>query len=88
MRFIAFLAVVMLAAFIVAALFTANSNYLDGNINKNLDLTKSLQLHGSFTEDDIAANNTILACKLNVMEKASIILAEMNKYKNPAKYDT
>ncbi|ATU83560.1 ORF354 [White spot syndrome virus] len=82
MRFIPMLIIALIAAFVIAALLTANSNYLDHNINKELNLTRSLQLRGTFTPEDIAHNNRILPSKLSVLERGSIILAEMDKYKN------
>ena len=79
MGFIALLTATAIGAIIIAVLFTTNSNYLDPNINTSLDLTKKLELKGTFTAEDRKANNAILRKKLNIFEKGFIILDEMEQ---------
>lgn len=80
MGFFAILTVAVIAAAIIAVLFTMNSNYLDPNINTSLDLTERLKLRGTFTAEDKKENNTILRNKLNTIEKALIIFEEMDRH--------
>ena len=79
MGFILILVTAIIAAVIVAVLFTANSNYLDSNINKSLDLTEKLGMKGTFSAQDRADNNKILRWKIGVYESCRIIMEEMKR---------
>ena len=70
----------LIAAVIVAVVFTMNSNYLDPNINTSLNLTEKLKLKGTFSPEDRKANNIILRSKLNTFVKAGIIMDEMDRH--------
>ena len=81
MSFLGIICITVVAAFIVAALFTMNSNYLDPNINTSLNIPNKLRLRGQFTPEDIKANNLILRNCLNVFTKIGLILSEMDDRK-------
>ena len=80
MGFFGLMTVTVVGAIIMAVLFTMNSNYLDQNINKSLDLTKKLGLRGAFTDEDRRANNDILRSKINIKEKYLAIMDEMEQH--------
>ena len=94
MGFLAIIVAAVIAAIIVAVLFTMNSNYLDPNINTSLNLTDKLKLKGTFSPEDIKANNIILRKKLSTIVKVGIIMDEMDRHNKaptlinaPAKVD-
>nr|AKS10628.1 wsv321-like protein [Metopaulias depressus WSSV-like virus] len=80
MGFLAIIVVAVIAAVIVAVLFTMNSNYLDSNINTSLNLTEKLKLRGTFSPEDKKANNNILRNKLSTFVKLGFILDEMDRH--------
>ena len=78
MGFFLVVTLALLIAVVVAWIFTVNTNYLDPNINTNLDLTKHLGLHGQFTERDRYENTQILRKSLNAYR---LLAAATEQYK-------
>ena len=70
------LLIVTVAAVVFASLFVANSNYLDTNINKELDVMKHLGLRIEMTPAMRKRVNNFLIPKLSIPTKLSIINSE------------
>lgn len=76
MGIIPLLILVMVTTYVFASLFVANSNYLDTNINKDLDVMKHLGLRMEMTPSMKKQVNNALIPKLSVPTRLSIINAE------------
>ena len=74
--------IVTVAAAVFASLFTANSNYLDTNINGGLDVMNHLGLKIEMTPDIRKQVNNILIPKLSIPTRLSIINAEIKRSDN------
>lgn len=67
---------VIVAAAVFASLFVINSNYLDTNINKNLDVMKHLGLRMEMTPSTRKRVNDILIPNLSILTRLKIINKE------------
>lgn len=76
MGIITLLILVTVAAVVFASLFVTNSNYLDTNINKDLDVMKHLGLRMEMTPSMRKRVNDFLIPKLSILTRLSIINAE------------
>ena len=74
--------IVTVAAAVFASLFTANSNYLDTNINGGLDVMNHLGLKIEMTPDIRKQVNNLLIPKLSIPTRLSIINAEIKRSNN------
>lgn len=74
--------IVTVAAAVFASLFTANSNYLDTNINGGLDIMNHLGLKIEMASDIRKQVNDLLIPKLSIPTRLSIINAEIKRSNN------
>lgn len=76
MGILTILFLVTVAAIVFSSLFVANSNYLDTNINKDLDVMKRLGITMDMTPEIRKRINDRLIPKLSILTRLSIINSE------------